>query len=284
MGPSKNDVVSRFVGNCQLCEGDFKLYEANAAGEHVLVHHGYKRPGDGMIHGDCPGVKAVPYERSCDLIRVHLGWAKSRLENEYVYLKRLLNGEVLSLTKLDSRARRSVWDAPREPAVWVEYRVGVTAPHIMHTMLQSEKSEIQGIIRQTERTIARLEKRILDWKLAPVRTVEEIRSREDTAKAERKASKDAARAALVAKRHAYQARVDAREAVRKGIRDELASQFVAFAATGRVSEARSLFDRTMNDKKMLWLSWYDLPCADALVALGIAVRDSGRLYLARPMR
>ena len=54
--------VTRYLGNCQVCEGDQKLHHGR------MVHHGYKRPGDGFIV--CPGVHQVPYEVSCDLFNL----------------------------------------------------------------------------------------------------------------------------------------------------------------------------------------------------------------------
>ena len=59
--------TTRYIGNCQICEGDQKLHVGR------MVHHGYQRPGDGAIRGDCPGVGQVPYEVSCDLVKSYKG-------------------------------------------------------------------------------------------------------------------------------------------------------------------------------------------------------------------
>lgn len=50
----RRDLTTRYIGNCQICEGEQKLHDGR------MVHHGYKRPGDGQIDGDCPGVHADP--------------------------------------------------------------------------------------------------------------------------------------------------------------------------------------------------------------------------------
>lgn len=43
--------VTRYVGKCPICEGDFKLttdaIHGNFGDGQKMVHHGYQRPGDG---------------------------------------------------------------------------------------------------------------------------------------------------------------------------------------------------------------------------------------------
>ena len=55
---SKPNMKTRFLGFCAICEGTYKIHKGN------LVHHGYKRPGDGYIHGDCFAVGKEPHETS----------------------------------------------------------------------------------------------------------------------------------------------------------------------------------------------------------------------------
>jgi hypothetical protein len=43
------------TSECQICEGQF----CTKGGR--MVHHGYQRPGDGAIHGDCYGVGHIPF-------------------------------------------------------------------------------------------------------------------------------------------------------------------------------------------------------------------------------
>ena len=47
------------TGTCPVCEGNFKR-----DGKGGMVHHGYQRPGDGFIHGDCFAVGYQPWEIS----------------------------------------------------------------------------------------------------------------------------------------------------------------------------------------------------------------------------
>lgn len=49
---------------CQACEGFFKLNEKG-----LVVKHGFRRPGDGFLRGECLGVGHLPYEASCELMR-----------------------------------------------------------------------------------------------------------------------------------------------------------------------------------------------------------------------
>lgn len=51
--PKKDPVLP--TAECQICE----CQQATRNGR--MVHHGYKRPGDGYQHGDCYGVGHAPY-------------------------------------------------------------------------------------------------------------------------------------------------------------------------------------------------------------------------------
>jgi len=48
---------------CQICEGDFAMKERarNTKARGHLVHHGFKRPGDGYLYGQCPGAHHLPF-------------------------------------------------------------------------------------------------------------------------------------------------------------------------------------------------------------------------------
>jgi hypothetical protein len=49
------------TGTCGVCEQNVKMRD-----DQRLVHHGFQRPGDGMIHGDCFGVGYRPHELSSE--------------------------------------------------------------------------------------------------------------------------------------------------------------------------------------------------------------------------
>lgn len=46
------------TGTCPICFGNFKMVNG------LIGHHGFKRPGDGMLHGTCFGVWLKPFELS----------------------------------------------------------------------------------------------------------------------------------------------------------------------------------------------------------------------------
>src|SRR4051812_32658676 len=55
-----NEKVS---GTCQACFGAFAVKSTSGIESQLeMVHHGYKRPGNGYIVGDCWGVGKKPYE------------------------------------------------------------------------------------------------------------------------------------------------------------------------------------------------------------------------------
>lgn len=59
----QTEARERITSECQVCEG---RYCTTTGGE--LVHHGYTRPGDGFIHGDCFGVGYKAYPETDGLV------------------------------------------------------------------------------------------------------------------------------------------------------------------------------------------------------------------------
>jgi len=61
------------VGTCIVCNREIAVRQLgpqtshpDAKGSTVLVHHGYQRPGDGAIRGDCFAVDLPPHELSAN--------------------------------------------------------------------------------------------------------------------------------------------------------------------------------------------------------------------------
>ncbi len=165
---------TRFLGNCQLCEGDFKLHESK------MVHHGYERPGDGYIHGDCPAVGADPYEVSCDLLKKMIPGLKWQLENLNAWLLKLQSGVVLEL----SETQRKFFPLQ---IVTIQVYASVTETYRWNRLEEWEISNVRSRIHQVEGTIRRFEQRVADWKPLPIRTIEELELKNRLAKAEREA-------------------------------------------------------------------------------------------------
>lgn len=64
---ARKEIATRFLGRCQYCGNEQKLVEGSKPGTFALVLHGYKRPGTGSIHGNCPGVGYDPWEVTCQI-------------------------------------------------------------------------------------------------------------------------------------------------------------------------------------------------------------------------
>lgn len=269
--------TTRFLGNCQICEGDQKLLDGR------MVHHGYRRPGHGHIVGDCPGVGEVPYEVSCDLIKSYKAGLENFLAEQEKRLDAIKSGQVTRFTR--TQRVGSSWNRKLET---IEYVLGVTEPHKFASALETLKWEVEGQIRQVKFDIERCARRIAAWKPMPIRTVEEEQRKNDEARAARKAERDAARAARLAKQAATKAKQEALAARRKAIREDFETKFRTLAAgseslDARQHEARELLRELDKTKYRNWLGKWDLECEDAFVALGLATKEGvngrGRPYL-----
>jgi hypothetical protein len=87
-------VKTTTVGTCIVCEREIAVRErALGKGMYVdgadLVHHGYRRPGDGAIRGDCFAVGMPPHELSTDAAESYRKDRVAALANERELLKEL---------------------------------------------------------------------------------------------------------------------------------------------------------------------------------------------------
>ena len=141
------------TGTCPVCEGNFKR-----DGRGGMVHHGYQRPGDGFIHGDCFAVGYQAWEISpegavdyvAQALRPHLDGAKA-------YLAKLQAGEI---TKFFKQVRTGGWNSPKTT-------VEVTREsdsYEFESMLKSAIYNAERDVAWTEREITRIETRIANWK------------------------------------------------------------------------------------------------------------------------
>lgn len=265
---------TRLLGHCQICEAEQKLVK-NYAGSFDLVHHGFRRPGDGFIHGDCYGVGHAAYELSCLAAITYLDQLVSKLKRVQQFIALLENREVthLSATKVTSNG-----------FVLVEYAVGVTNyldwyAAIEHR-LRVEKARPWPIHCEIKRMTARIE----SWKLAAVRTVEEKVEQERQAKALRAAERASARQVRAEKVAATKARQEALQAKRQVIMDDFRTQFLAletsWVSATRPAErieikqtARTLMNQLRLGKNKFF-HVRELKCDDALVTLGLAQWDN----------
>ena len=227
--------VTRHVGSCQICEGDFKLDAANH-----MVHHGYTRPGYGYNVGDCSGVAEDPYEVSCALLPPRLRGVEAYIECQREYLAEYVAGRVDTIVRDESK-----WDATtcKYEHVAVTYERATTRKHTWNQVYESKQHGIEALISQGEFEVARIAKRIANWRPMPIRELTEEFVAGSTpearqAKAEAKAVRDAKHATLVAKREAIKAKHAARAAKRKAMLDEAGEKIRTAYATLPENEAR----------------------------------------------
>lgn len=258
-----NDTVTRYVGHCQICEGEFKL----TADTHVMVHHGYKRPGHGFIVGDCMAVHEPAYEQSCEVLKAYTKGIKAGLENLRTHLAKLIAGEVKMIP-------RQTWPDGRgfnARPVWVDTHEG--EPEFARAY-ESDKYKTEADIRHYEREVARCEARIAAWKLLPVRTVEEQAREEQAVRDAAKAVRDAAKAKRQDEARARQEKADALKAKRDAILADFRAGFEKLAAGEITPEAKSaafkLAEKVALKKHSSWLWCRDLKCDEALIKLGLA--------------
>lgn len=231
------ETATRHVGFCALCEGDFKLttnalrhyqdYDAVKRDELVLVHHGFKRPGDGRIHGDCMVVNEVPYETSCEPLKPYLHGLHARKASFEEHLAALKAGAILYFQEYNEFASRRT--SPHRD-VYDMWAVGVTMPYEFERKVEREIGETKFEIKMLDREIARIEGWIARWVKKPVRSFDEVLDVERQKKAERAAVVAEKRAARDVKE---QAKFDKREALfqkREALKVAIATEALRLAS------------------------------------------------------
>lgn len=192
----ESGLIERHIGQCQICEGDFKL--ANGR----LVHHGYNRPGYGHIVGGCPGVGELPYEASCDAIKPYLGRARADLVAMRRRMQEFENDEVTQLTAVEyarpggpnaEMGQVEVLPIDRYQAR-VTYDRRITPSWQWKVLRQEAMGALRRKISDAENYVARLEQRIANWHPRPIRTVEEFSETERSKTSEQSAEKARAKA------------------------------------------------------------------------------------------
>jgi hypothetical protein len=220
------DVAIRRVGNCQICERDIKLEP------HVdrMVHHGYERPGDGAIHGDCFGVGEPPYELSCELVKRFRSMIQSRLNDANAFLAKLNSGTIEQFTVVEH-------PYPKYQPTKVTYtRAQHGGTYKWDRALQSVIHNTESSIRFDTDLVHKLTRRIDDWGPRPIRTVEELTAELARKSAVNIAARDAQRAVRDAKIAATTEKRRAVDAKRRQIRDEFMMAAIATAARKAAGE------------------------------------------------
>lgn len=264
------ETVTRLVGFCAYCERDIKLTPDGR-----LVHHGYQRPGDGAIHGDCRLVHAAPFEVSAEPLRPILADVREALATERAYLDRLVAGEVHHLTR-----RFREWRGPSGVATFSRF---VSDRYVFDTEERNAIHASKGNVAHLAREIDRLTRWIETWTAKPIRTVEElarIEAEDKAAKAAAKAAKNAAKAAAKAAREAKADALAARKAAEfEAIVAEALSLAERKAAGEDIAKPAAKL-RSLMKRSNSWTAWgiEKSAAADALVAIGLAERTEGRWF------
>jgi len=139
------------TGTCPVCEGNYKRESDGSIG-----HHGFRRPGDGMLHGSCFAVGFQPWELSSEgavaylaqAVRPHLVIAEEHLAN-------LNAGKVTKFFRdVGYGQNKKTVEVTRESD---EYQ--------FEQLLRSAIYNAENDVKWTKTEIARLENRIAGWKL-----------------------------------------------------------------------------------------------------------------------
>lgn len=258
------EMKTRFVGNCPVCERDQRLKDNR------MVHHGYQRPGDGCIYGDCPGVKYLAYELSTEGCEYYKKMVQSQKAAVEAHLASLEAGEVKTLHK-------ETYDGSSRFPKLVPVQEGEAG---FLSLLRSAINKAHGRISQCEFEIERMNKRIAAWTLKAVRTLEEAAEAARTApeKLARKAERDAKRQARADKAAALKAKRDAWKAERQALITKYHDLFTklhnGLESVQDRKNCANMHWRDMNkaSRKKGYLSFYprELGCDEALIALGLA--------------
>jgi len=183
-------LIDRYVGTCPVCEGIFKVH-----GE-AMVLHGYQRPGDGYVHGECPGVTYPAYERStrgCEMWR-------GRMQSLADEIERKLNRTIESDAPISREESRAIPGKPwlAHEKVKVTYRPGDEGyPHAKRMLVHQIESELRSAVDD----VKRMQRLIRDWELRRLPTIKEdeervqrdVQGKRDANLAEREAKESAKR-------------------------------------------------------------------------------------------
>jgi hypothetical protein len=177
------DTHNKTVGQCQICECTFAVHNG------VLVHHGFKRPGDGQIHGDCDGVGEFPYETSCERVK-DLVEAHEDLEKNLEWSLHSINsGKVTS-------CRIKEWDYVSGYSMITVDKT--SDPIAFSRALDRLRDGKERDLRDTKARLVHLRERVSSWQLRPLTSLEvynaaisKEKSEVKEAKAQQKLAKDA---------------------------------------------------------------------------------------------
>lgn len=150
---------------CQICGRPTELNS-----DETIWRHGYRRPGDGTLHGNCGGVNYLPYEQSCARLKEYIGIT----ERNIIELERTLAKFIAEPPEvIHATIRRSSWDKRGEP---VDYtRPANFDPNAYHDRFYTYEYEygnrrhrLEEDIKWTKHALKYMQERVLAWKAPEV--------------------------------------------------------------------------------------------------------------------
>lgn len=142
------------TGTCGVCGGNFKR---DSEGD--LVKHGYERPGDGYLHGECFGVRYQPFELSAESVVDFLARV----------LRPLLAKAEEYLARVPSITSFTVEGSGRwENGKWVHPKIILTAandPYRFGHEMKMALVNAENNVRRLQRDVKEFEGKVANWKL-----------------------------------------------------------------------------------------------------------------------
>jgi hypothetical protein len=183
-------VSSTTIGHCIVCQRDIAVRPITAEGalhSHLLVHHGYNRPGIGCIVGDCFGVSMPPHELADFAARRYREWSELQYQREKERL-RLLETFTMATVHVqvrvpvpttEPRGALVIWgkNDPGWTAWLAPYYANETEPEriqIYQRICRSEADRTKSRMRMLDVEIARMLEVIPKWELKPLHEREKV--------------------------------------------------------------------------------------------------------------
>ena len=181
---TKGKQKSEHMGTCQVC---FRLQKAP---KDRLSLHGYTRPGDGFLNGECIGSRELPYELSCETTKRVLANLETHLSQLKEYFTKLKNRKVPEFVweymaktehgkEITKHITVHIGDA-RKPAPADRSMIYMyTYPHIpsYDEMLEKAIYQQERKISLTEYDIIAFKDKVKRWELKPLKPIPENRKK-----------------------------------------------------------------------------------------------------------
>lgn len=167
------------MGTCQVCFRIQKLPNGR------LSLHGYERPGDGFLYGDCIGSHELPYEESCEITKVVLKSTENHFNSLELQLSKLKNREITEFPwtyvvkspnyrdQIKKTIMVHIGDSEKplpDDASWMYTHYRIPS---FESLLQDEIRNVERKIQLTSYDITFFKDKIENWSLKPLLPIHE---------------------------------------------------------------------------------------------------------------